>query len=489
MLKFNHFECPAVCECYTVAPLNLGFAVCAQNVQYQGEPMTILPFYIVTLSHPTWDEAVACARELPEEALPELRLDHFLENDPEFMIRSLQRRCVVSCRRSADGGTWQDSEEERIGRLLHAWESQPAWLDLEWDLDVPFAFRERVSRTRLLRSVHVTEGCFDLEERLWNLPAGDAFKWVGVASHLSDNARLKPALAWARQHGILLSAFFRGPKGIPSRCMQAAWGGSFTYVAPDDANAAAPGQLPLSIMRSWRCHKLHHDFRMCGVMGSPVMHSKGPAFHNARFQRNFKDLIYLPLECDHAQEAYEALDALDLLGVSLTSPLKQELPRYLGLQGPLNTLWRRSANDPWQSDNTDFTALDVLSKSLEKGPVLILGDGGAAQSSRVVFESRGWPVLMESRRHPLDGDTLRAFKPVGVIQATRCGMSPQDPLPFPDVLDAVSESLRWAVEWIYAENTDFSQWARESGLTLIDGSPLFEIQAEAQSKHFIEGCG
>ena len=451
--------------------------------------MNTPPFFIVTLTHATWEEAVHCAQHLPPEALPELRLDLFPDYDAPALVHALARHCLVSCRRTSEGGQWQGTEAERLARLLSTLEARPAWLDLEWDIDPSEEISQHRPHTRLLRSVHVPEGVFDLESRLENLPEGDAFKWVGVASRLSDNARLKPSLAWAKNHRVQLSAFLMGPKGIPSRCMQAAWGGAFTYCAPDDGPPAAPGQLPFATLWSERLHKLNSNFSLCGVLGDPVLHSRGPAFHNARFQRNFKDLLYLPLQTGDDQEAYEALEALGILGASLTSPLKETLPTRLGLKGPLNTLWRRSPSDPWEGANTDAEALGQRVSSLPKGTVLILGAGGVAVTSRTVLEQQGFTCIQASRRHPLSQGEVTSAAPVGVIQATSLGMEAMDPAPFPELLEAALPSLRWAAEWIYKSDTAFAQWAREQRLTLIEGAELFEAQAQGQSRRYMEGCG
>lgn len=445
------------------------------------------PFFFVTLTHATWEEAVDCVRRLPPEALPELRLDLFPQYDPAALVEALARRCLVSCRRQEDGGRWEGTEDERIERLSSAVRGRPAWVDLEWDLELPAEIRERRTHTRLLRSVHVPRGVFDLASRLDNLPEGDAYKWVGHAERLSDNARLKPLLARANNHGTALSAFLMGEKGLPSRCLQRAWGGAFTYAAPDDGPPAAPGQLPFSVMRGWRLHRLNSEFALCGVMGDPVRHSRGPAFHNARFQRNLKDLLYLPLECATAEEAAEALESLGILGVSITAPLKQTLPSLLGLQGPLNTLWRSHPGDPWQGANTDAEALASAISAWPRGPVLLLGDGGVAATSRAVLESLGLPCVQVSRR--ATAPNAAAAAPVGVIQATGLGMEEGDPLPFPELLDAALPTLRWAVEWVYKTDTAFAAWAREQGLRLLDGATLFEAQAEGQSRRFVQGCG
>jgi 3-dehydroquinate dehydratase/shikimate dehydrogenase len=449
----------------------------------------IPPFYFVPLTHPDWDSALACARRLPAEALPELRLDLFPELEPEAMIRALGRRCLVTCRRRDEGGAWPGDEAARLAQLLAAAECRPAWLDLEWDLPVPEALRPALGHVRLLRSVHVAPGVFDLEARLADLPEGDAHKWVGHAATLADNARMRGPLAWARDHKRFLSAFLMGPKGVPSRCLQAAWGGSFTYAAPDDGPAAAPGQITLSRMLAWRCHRLHRGFGLCGVLGQPVQHSRGPDFHNRGFQRMFKDLLYLPLDCGDAEEALAALAALEILGASLTSPLKETLPRALGLPGPLNTLFRRAPGARWGFANSDADALDAALALEPAGPVLILGDGGVAATSAAVLERRGWPWLRASRKAPLTPAAVQAFAPVGVIQATRLGMDPADPAPFPELLAAAEASAAWGVEWIYKEGTAFAEWAGTGGRRLLDGASLFETQAGRQLQAFVGECG
>ena len=429
-----------------------------------------LPFFIVTLTHATWDAALACAQALPEDALPELRLDLFPGLDAARMVRDLGARCLVTNRRVSELGKAEEGPA-RLARLREAAEAGAAWIDLEWELPVP-AWLDR-ARTKLLRSVHVGEGVFDLEARLEALPEGDAFKWVGHAARLADNARRKPLFA----KRLPLSAFLMGPKGLPSRCLQRAWGGAFTYAAPDDAGPAAPGQVPLASMRAWGCASLDSSAALMGVIGSPVLHSKGPAFHNPRLGAK---ALYLPLDCADAGEAAEALGALDIPCASITAPLKETLPAALGLEGPLNTIWREGG--AWQGANTDAEALHDALVAKPKGAVLLLGSGGVASTSRAVLEGLGCEVMQGSRAMTPTPEAVRRLAPIGIVQATSLGMSPGDPLPFPDLLEAARPSLSWAVEWVYKERTAFADWA--AGLDLVDGAGLFAAQAEAQSRIF-----
>ena len=447
-----------------------------------------LPFFIVTLTHSTWEAAAACAHSMPDDALPELRLDLFPERDAAQMVRELGGRCLVSCRRIAEYGRFTGDEAARLKRLREAAEAGAAWVDLEWEYELPVWISALRPGLNVLRSVHVQPGVFDLEERMQSLPVGDAFKWVGHAAQLSDNARLRVSLQRAKEAGVLLSAFLMGAKGVVSRCLQRAWGGAFTYAAPDDGVAAAPGQVRHSSMKKWGCHLVTERTGLCAVMGEPVLHSRGPAFHNHRFQLGKKDLIYLPLESGDAIEAAEALDALEVLGVSITAPLKASLPRQLGLKGPQNTLWRRNRKASWQGANTDMEALWVALEQLPQGPILLLGHGGLGESTRLLLAHEGRSFMQIARTAPATAAAVRAFAPIGVIQATSLGMKAGDPMPFPELLAAAKPTLYWAMEWIYKEHTAFSKWAKETGLELVEGEVLFESQALAQSQKFMEIC-
>ncbi|HLP30972.1 MAG TPA: type I 3-dehydroquinate dehydratase, partial [Geothrix sp.] len=80
--------------------------------------MNALPFHVVTLTHPQWEDALSCAKRLPGDAVPELRLDLFPEAEPEALVDALRRRCLVSCRRASEGGRWPDDDEAgRVARL------------------------------------------------------------------------------------------------------------------------------------------------------------------------------------------------------------------------------------------------------------------------------------------------------------------------------------------------------------------------------------
>lgn len=450
--------------------------------------MRPLPRLIVTLTHTDREHARACADALPDDVLPELRLDLFRDEDPAALVRALQGRCLVTARRHSELGRWPDGDESaRREALRAAVEAGAAWVDLEWELEVPAWLAARRGQVGLLRSVHVAPGVFDGLARLQRPPEGDAFKWVGHADSLRDLAHAKAFCEAAASKGLVASGFLMGPKGVASRCLQRAWGGSFTYAAPEDGLPAAPGQLSLATLRAWGVHRAGPRTKAFAVAGEPVLHSRSPAFHNRRFAEAGVDALYLPLEAADPDEVLTAAGILHLHGLSLTAPLKEALPPRLGLKGPLNTLWREGG--AWHGANTDAEALDGATRGLPPGPVLVLGAGGVAATSVAVAAKQGRRVTSASRGGPLSPSDVAAFAPVGIIQATSLGMAPGDPAPFPEWLEAARPTLAWAVEWIYKEQTAFAAWAKGSGLPLVEGAALFEAQAEAQSRRFLRVAG
>jgi 3-dehydroquinate dehydratase/shikimate dehydrogenase len=441
----------------------------------------------VTLTHPTWGAALNDAKKLPAEALAELRLDLFPDEDPAGLVRALGGRCLVTARRVSELGRWPDGDEAaRLAALRAAVEAGAAWVDVEWDVALPDWLRARWGDVGVLRSVHVASGVFDGLDRLASPPEGDAFKWVGHAGSLRDLAHAKAFCEAAQAQGLTASGFLMGPKGVASRALQRAWGGAFTYAAPDDGPPAAPGQLTLATLRAWGVHRAGSCTKLFAVAGEPVLHSRSPAFHNSRFAEAGLDALYLPLEATDPGEVLEAAEVLDLQGLSLTAPLKECLPPRFGLEGPLNTLWREGG--AWRGANTDAEALDAAIRRLPAGPVLVLGAGGVAATSSAVAEGQDRKVFAASRRAPITPGEVAAFAPVGVIQATSLGMAPGDPAPFPELLEAVRPSLAWAVEWIYKEDTAFAAWALASGLRLVGGASLFEAQAEGQARRFLRAA-
>ena len=207
------------------------------------------------------------------------------------------------------------------------------------------------------------------------------------------------------------------------------------------------------------------------MLGQPVLHSLGPGFHNPRFQQAFKDLLYLPLECGDAAEAMAALEALEILGASLTAPLKETAPGPAGAGGaaehPLAPAGRAI---PGRAPTPTRWPWTRPWRAWSRARCCCWGTAAWPRPAARCWSGAGWPCLQASRRRPWRRRRCAAFAPVGVVQATSLGMDAGDPVPFPELLEAAEPTARWAVEWIYKEDTAFAAWAREAGRRLVAGA-------------------
>lgn len=125
-------------------------------------------------------------------------------------------------------------------------------------------------------------------------------------------------------------------------------------------------------------------------MGNPLGHSLSPVMHNMTLQELGLDYIYMPFEVqpDQLGEAIQALKALNIIGVNVTIPYKQEVIQYLDeisatarACGAVNLI--KNDKGKLVGDNTDGRGfiMSLAEENIElKGRALFIGSGGAARS-------------------------------------------------------------------------------------------------------------
>lgn len=162
-------------------------------------------------------------------------------------------------------------------------------------------------------------------------------------------------------------------------------------------------------------------FRLAGVMGFPVKHSRSPAIHNFWLAEHNLAGRYVPLEIDpdKLEQALRALPALGFSGANLTIPHKElalkivdevdDLARRVGagnccIVKPDGSLLLR---------NYDvfgyFASIEQQSPTWrgDAGPALVLGAGGAARAVVVGLLDRGAPEVRVSNRSGDRAEVLR----------------------------------------------------------------------------------
>jgi 3-dehydroquinate dehydratase / shikimate dehydrogenase len=430
----------------------------------------------------------------PEQGVAIIR--KFLAAHPECCI-------LATCRRHQNHGKFNGSVEDQIRVLDAALDAGARAVDVEIESAENALARLEALRGKgqLVLSYHNYDGTPSPESivrRMLRIPA-DGYKIVTTARKPSDNSRI---LAITKSHPRTpLIILAMGEIGFPTRVLGTAWGGMFTYAAPNASDGTASGQVSARVLRHlYRAEKFSRAAKIYGVVADPVRHSISPAVHNRAFQSLRLDAVYLPflVQPPQLKDFFTLAEALPIAGFSVTIPHKQRILRYLDVVDPLarrigavNTVWKKAGK--WRGANTDADAVTVpLSRKLRlsKSSVLVVGNGGAARSAAYALVGSGAKVSIVGRNpdrvrslaracgaESLLREQVNGRKFDALVHATPLGMLPNTdacffpgPLPAELVFDMVYNPLE----------TTLLRHAASQGLTVISGLQMFLEQATRQ---------
>lgn len=443
------------------------------------------------------------------ETFFEFRLDYLPK--PEQGVNAVRRflaahpECTIlaTCRRHQNQGRFNGSVEEQIHILDAAADAGARAVDIEIESaeSVQAHLDTLRGKTKIVLSYHNYDGTPSPESVLRRMSRiqADAYKIVTTARKPSDNGRV---LALTKSHPRLpLIVLAMGESGFPTRVMSTAWGGLFTYAAPNAAEGTASGQVCARVLRNlYRVEKFSRAAKIYGVIADPVRHSISPNVHNRAFQAHRLDAVYLPFLVHPPQlkDFFGLAQALPIAGFSTTIPHKQKVIRYLDIVDPLarrigavNTVWKKAGK--WRGTNTDAEAVVVpLARKirLPKSSVLVLGNGGAARGAAYALKESGAKVYIAGRNPDrvrllakacdaefLLREQLTKRKFDAIVHATPLGMHPHpEGCFFPDAIPA-----ELVFDMVYNPlETTLIRRATEQGLAVIPGLQMFLEQAARQ---------
>lgn len=238
------------------------------------------------------------------------------------------------------------------------------------------------------------------------------------------------------------------------------------------------------------------DTRVYALLGDPVEHSLSPRFQNAGFTAAAVNGVYVALRCSDGDVA-PLMGALARAGGggNVTLPHKERAARVLDRAseavrrtGACNTFWGRAGL--LHGDNTDVEGFGRALRAFRGGEprghrVLLLGAGGAARAVLVALSGAGAAQVVilnrtVERARRLAGeaggrsvqvvegpDSLEGEAFDLVVNATRLGLSPDDPHPVD--LDRLG-SVGAVFDLVYGQAPPpFIAAARERGIPATDG--------------------
>jgi 3-dehydroquinate dehydratase/shikimate dehydrogenase len=232
-------------------------------------------------------------------------------------------------------------------------------------------------------------------------------------------------------------ALCMGDAGLISRVLAKKFGAFLTFASLRDESATAPGQVTIADMkRLYRWDALNPKTKVYGVVGSPIMHSMSPAIHNAAFDTVGHDGVYLPMLVQPGYESFKAFmesflafAPLDLSGLSVTIPHKENALRYLkdrGAEveplaeqiGAVNTIVIDRADDvKLRGINSDYaaildtitSALNIDRKDLAGKRVAVIGAGGTGRTAVAALAAQGATVVVYNRTKDRADELAAAF--------------------------------------------------------------------------------
>src|SRR5512135_2805489 len=142
--------------------------------------------------------------------------------------------------------------------------------------------------------------------------------------------------------------------------------------------------------------------KIYGILGRPVTHSLSPVMHNAAFRELGLNAVYVAFPVTILSHAVAGLRGLDIQGVSVTIPFKEEVIPLLDELDPqaarigaVNTVVNREGR--LIGYNTDWLgAIKALKAKtgLKDQHVLLLGAGGASRAIAFGILAEGGQVTL-----------------------------------------------------------------------------------------------
>jgi len=242
------------------------------------------------------------------------------------------------------------------------------------------------------------------------------------------------------------------------------------------------------------------ETKLLAVAGTPILHSKSPNMFNAAFKAMNLDAAYFRMAADSAKEAIDLFKKLQMTGMNITAPFKEDVMPLLDkidktaeLIGGVNTVV--NDNGVLTGYNTDHRGVaDSLLQAgvtLENAKCIVLGAGGAGKAAAYGLVSEKAEVTIVNR-------TLEKAKLAADSFGCKYAGLDELELLLKDA-DVIVSSLAQNVnpvkkEWLRSEmvvfdanykSSEFGACAREIGCQIIEGLDWLLNQAVPAFKYFL----
>lgn len=368
----------------------------------------------VVIKGPSFAEARQQIQQATAHAdLVELRLDGFQSLDLKSLkeLRShFSIPMIFTLRSATHGGSYSQSEEQRLADISRLIQLKPEYLDLESHVS-SHSIKKLTSEspeTKLIFSHHnfikTPEDLDRLYQEMQRTPAY-FYKIAVKANNCLDAMRF---VCWTKKSDPKLIAISMGPHGQISRILAPLLGCPITYAALDENQQSAPGQLSdQTLIERYRYRSLSPRTALYGLIGDPVDKSISDETHNSLMAACGLDAVYIKMQVEPSElpDFLQFAKQVPFCGLSVTMPLKEHvLPLLHDIDaqaseiGSVNTLL--FGKGQIFGHNTDgIGALNAIEREclVKDKHIVIIGAGGAAKAIAYEAQRRGSRVTILNR--------------------------------------------------------------------------------------------
>lgn len=249
--------------------------------------------------------------------------------------------------------------------------------------------------------------------------------------------------------------------------------------------------------------------QILGVIGDPISHSFSPELHNYISNHLNNDYIYSAYHVlpENLKSSIEAMRAMNIRGINVTSPHKIEVMKYLDeispvakLLGSVNTIVNDNGKLIGYNTDGDGFCLSLARAgiSVKDSNILIMGCGGVVKPTiiRLIKENPASITLVNRTKEKAVSIAQQVYELTGykvltdisidkydiIINTTTAGMENQaDILPWDNIAELNGLNLLChdtsAVDMIYNPPcTKFLRFAKDKGAKILNGLDMLIYQ-------------
>jgi len=246
--------------------------------------------------------------------LLELRLDRFGKApDLGEIMAAKSKPIIMTCRRTEDGGFWNESETERLAILRQCIISKSDYVEME--LDVADDIRPFPPAKRVVSYVNLQETPEDIQaiyDECRNKKP-DVVKLVTLTRTPEEAWPLVQIVSKATVPTVVMGL---GKAATMLAVLGQKIGAPWTYAALERGMEAYPGQPTVDdLLEVWRFRSIDRSTRFVGVVGQGPREIMTAAALNAHFAECGVNVRCLPLEVGSLKIFRKLIDAVKLAAV------------------------------------------------------------------------------------------------------------------------------------------------------------------------------